>query len=220
MDVTHITGYTLGDFLNTMPFLSWYSKSKNEKIDLILPKKMAIFKGLDEFLLHQDFIGSVRFKTAKNANFNLRPTHGSVDRFPGMSWQTANNLGFDDIDMDLVLKIPFKEAEKQDKVYCCDRWSNRIMERSGLFRGIEFVFMDTTKDISYNLNIIKNSKMPVYTTFTGISILLNLCNIPIKIIYFDDLAGNSYYNKPTEYWYRSHFFINRGTEIIYYKDLI
>jgi hypothetical protein len=222
---TQVGQCAIGDFLNILPFLSHYTKVKGEKANLALEPGMQKFAGLKQFLEYQDFINAVTFDAPiADSELNLGiyctlENRFNITTFPRRTLGTAMLAGYTEIDHALTLRFPKVEVAEDvsQKIIVADRWSSRVMEKSGQFRGPEFYWLDYGKDIIYNLNLISQSKLPVYSTFTGIPILLNLCRIPVKVIYYEDLVN--YYGQHVTHFHIDHHFLDRDIELIWYKDL-
>lgn len=225
MKVSHCQGTAVGDFLNTLPFLSYYTQLKNEKASISLLPCMQNFTGLKEFLEYQPFIDKVYFDGPTSdcvmdlqIYCTLANQFGITD-FPRRSIGTARLAGFDQIDRNLTLRFPSVQTveDVSQKIIVADRVRTQVMRKSGQFDNPNFFWLDYSKDMIYNLNLMSRSKLPVYATFTGVAILLNLCRIPVKLIYYEDLVN--YYGRPVNHFHTDHHFLDRPIELVWYKDL-
>jgi hypothetical protein len=67
-----------------------------------------------------------------------------------------------------------------------------------------------------NAYIIKNSKHPFVSTFTGISGVADLLNKQQVVLWGDDIRN--WDNKPISYSFEKHFYGNRNSKLMYLGD--
>ena len=78
------------------------------------------------------------------------------------------------------------------------------------------VFLDYNNDLMTNAYIIKNSKKPFISTFTGISGIADLLNKEQIVLWGEDIRD--WDNKPIEYSFEKHFYGNRKSKLMYLGD--
>ena len=130
--------------------------------------------------------------------------------------------------------IPFKnfhlvEGDVRDKILVGDRWSTKdapdvddrrlsnLIESSGILDGLPTHYLDYTKDLVYNCNLINYSNRPLVTTFTGIAIMADLMKKRTIVVYDDDMVN--WNNKPIMATFDAHFYKNRKSSVYYIKAL-
>lgn len=225
----------LGDFCNCLPVLSGIYK-KYGKISLIIQNDMRKFSGIKEFLLVQElfdivaFVDEVEQVSSEVLPFNswvpeirlndIRPIE--TCRYE-LLFKTRYNLEFD-TDDNFILNVPYDTSvEYTDLLIVGDRCATTtadkrrkcgLLEVSGKFNGC--LFLDYTKPILYNLNLIKKSNHTFVTTVTGISVLVDLMNIKQDIYYDDEMITWDSRNSINDTFDR-HFYKNRKSTMKYLK---
>lgn len=224
----------LGDFLNCMPVMSGLSKQYG-MLDFVVTHKLRQFKGFHELMLSQGIFNTVSFDdevTPDPGSIIINPWNAREDKTnPDRPLETCrfeNNLkdiyGITvDVDDDFELKIPDMVVKVGKLNYVGDRWDSpvidtrrptRVLRASGKFAGCEW--LDYNNDLLTNAYIIKHSPMPLYTTFTGVSILADLLKKDMIVFWGDDLRN--WDNKTIDYSYRKHFYQNRNSKLVYIGD--
>ena len=79
------------------------------------------------------------------------------------------------------------------------------------------LYLDYTKDILYNLNLIKCSDKPFITTFTGIGIIADLMNKETIFGWDEDMRV--WDGHPVEYDFIRHYYGDRKSKLVYVKDI-
>ena len=209
MLITHKNTATIGDFANTWPFLSELSKSKGP-LDISLPSIYQKFIGFKEFLEYQDFVNEVDFDD-RIGDLDVQAHANESLPAPKRSYYTASQFNYN-IDRNLTLKVAdiFIPEELLCRPVVIERTFNNTMRNHGLFDNNNFYWLDFSNTISYNINICLKTKQPIYSTFTGLPIILDLFNVKQTLIWFDDVPGEQAYD-----W---HYFPERNTRLVYYKD--
>lgn len=219
----------LGDFLNCLPTLSGIYK-KYGKIDLVIQDSMERFVGIKELLEYQDMFSNIKFEK-EESNLNDRCWFNSwVDaEFDGVNpIETTRyqkfikqhyNIEFS-IDDTFILKFPKIELDVDfsDSIVIGDRCSKTTDDKSRssniLSTNVNFsdcVFLDFSKSLSYNCNVISAAKKFI-TTFTGVSVLVDLMGIDFDIYYEPSFDG--WANQSIEYTYKKHFYQNRKSNLL------
>jgi len=225
----------LGDFCNCLPVLSGIYK-KYGKISLIIQNDMQKFNGIKEFLLAQEMFNVVAFEyevskiTGEILPFNswvpdikindIRPIE--TCRYE-ILFKTRYNLEFN-TDDDFILNVPYEPVDIIDYVIgdrCAITTSDKrrkcgLLEFSGKFN--DGVFLDYSKPILYNLNLIKKSTNNFITTTTGISVIVDLMHIQ-QDIYYDDEMVNWDNRNNIEDTFTRHYYKNRKSKMKYLEPL-
>jgi hypothetical protein len=202
MLISHKQTGTIGDLATSFPVLSSLSKLVGP-INLTLPKLYdeRYFNGLKEFLEYQDFIGTVDFNDG-DGDFDLQchpiPTHGhgSPIQTYFVKNKIFNELKIDvEIDFNLKLKVPFIEIpyEIKNKNIIVDRVKTKVLERTGLFKNNEenywinpsIPFVEKGDSLSYNINVCLQTTKELITTPTGLPIILQHFDKPMKVYQLD-----------------------------------
>jgi hypothetical protein len=233
----------LGDFLNALPVLSGISKSYGKPY-FIIRNKLKKFKGIKEFLLYQDIFDDVVFDdeiflygdsslimsswTREDKNNHNRPTE--TCRYE--NWMKDNyNLSFD-VDDDIQIKYPDVNVVIDDNYYVGDRWNVFGIDdrrRTNVLSYLsEFNMLSYDTDILTNCYIIKNSKKPFITNFTGVSILSDLLNKETFVVWKSEDWNEEFRKGDDVKWdngkniqqvFAKHFYGNRYSKLIHAKDL-
>jgi hypothetical protein len=209
MLITHKDTATIGDFANTWPYLSEIAK-RYGPVDISLPGIYQKFLGLKEFLEYQDFVNTVDFEDSEG-DLDVQAHANESLPIPKRSYYTAVQHQWP-IDRNLILKVPDISIPEKllQKPIVIDRTFNNTIKTHGMFLSDEYQWLDYTMPISYNINICLKTKQPIYATFTGLPIILDLFNVEQTLIWFDDVPGQQAFE-----W---HYFPERKTKLIYYKD--
>ena len=209
MLITHKNTGTIGDFANTWPLLSEISK-RYGPVDISLPNIYQKFLGFKEFLEYQDFVNNVDFDN-RDGDIDVQAYADESLPIPKRCYYSASKMQWP-INRELVLKVADIEIPKEllQKPIVIDRTLNNTMRTHNLFNSDEYYWLDFSNSLSYNINICIKTNQPIYSTFTGLPIILDLFNIEQTLIWFDDVPGKQAFD-----W---HYFPERKTKLIYYKD--
>jgi hypothetical protein len=195
---------------------------------------MVNFNGIKEFLLAQEIFDVVAFKS------EVQTVTGNVFAFN--SWVPEKKLndirpietcryemlfkeryGFDfETDDDFVLNIPVDELIEKTSIQlvgdrCATTTSDKrrncgLLELSNKFN--DCLFLDYSKPILYNLNLIKTSDFKFITTVTGISVLVDLMNIK-QDIYYENEMINWDNRSGIQDTFDRHYYKNRNSNLVY-----
>ena len=228
----------LGDFCNALPVISGLSKYKNEKIDLIIRSEMRKFNGLKEFLSYQPMFSSIEFDdelftygtimelsswTRMDQNNKDRP----IETCRYENW--AKDLYRIDFEVDDQFEILVDDTEVdcfKDRTIVGDRWNHQtidtrrktnVVEHGASLDPAKVYYLDYSKPIMHNLNIIKQNPNPFVTTFTGIGIIADLMNKETIVCWDED--RRIWDGHPVEFDFRRHYYGNRKSSLVYVKDL-
>lgn len=209
MIVSHKNTNTIGDFANTWPFISQLAKAAGP-IEITLPPVYTKFVGLREFLEYQVFVKSVDFDDRDSHVDVQAHANWSSSTEPRRCYYTADQF---QIPIDRALTLRVEDIDIPDKVVnktiVIDRTRNNILSHTNWFKSEDYYWLDFSKPLSYNINVcLKASR--VIATFTGLPVILDLFHKEFDLIWFDDING------PLSY--REHFFSERNSKLIYYKD--
>ena len=209
MLITHKNTATIGDFANTWPLLSEISK-RYGPVDISLPNIYQKFLGFKEFLEYQDFVNNVDFDN-RDGDIDVQAYADESLPIPKRCYYSASKMQWP-INRELVLKVADIEIPKEllQKPIVIDRTLNNTIRKHNLFNSDEYYWLDFSNSLSYNINICIKTNQPIYSTFTGLPIILDLFNIEQTLIWFDDVPGEQAFD-----W---HYFPERKTKLIYYKD--
>ena len=216
----------MGDFLNCLPVLSGIYNEYG-KIDLVIQDSMEKFNGFIDLLSYQDIFNSVTFQKetpelSKHIWFNSWVDGVEYDGLNPIETtryekyiKYVSGLKFD-IDSDFILKIPHLNINPID-IVIGDRCSITTVDRSRPTEVLktsekysDSVYLNFSRSCIYNANVIKQANKFI-TTFTGISIMADLMNIPLDIYYTKNLDG--WQNQSIEYSYMKHFYMNRKSTL-------
>lgn len=233
----------LGDFLNGMPVMSGISKSYG-KYTLIIKSEMRKFKGLKEFLEHQDLFEEVLFDDElflygdivhmsswpirEDKNDSNRPTE--TCRYENFM---KDNYGLEFIvDDEFIVKTPDFDIKIKDAYYVGDRWSvgniDARRETHILSHLENCEFIDFNRPMLENAYIIKNLKKPFITNFTGVGMLADLLNKELYCVWKAEdwkpefRVGNdvSWDNgKNIHQIFEKHFYLNRKGKLVHASEL-
>lgn len=228
----------LGDFGNALPVISGLSLYDGRPVDLIIRGEMKKFVGIKELLLEQPCINSVEFddEVFSNGAINLSSwtrmdqddTNRPVETCRYENW-IRDNYGIDfkvDDNFELVIKeTPFEDFT--DKYIVGDRWNHATIDTRRKTQVVKdganpdpskVEYLDYTKSIMHNLNLVKYSKKPFITTFTGIGILADLMNKETIVCWDEDMR--MWDGHPVEFDFKRHYYGDRKSKLVYVKDLV
>lgn len=224
----------LGDFLNVIPVLSGIYKSTGEQIEFVLRQDMKKFNGIKEFLKYQDMFSDVLFDdeifsfgdppvmmsswTREDKKNPLRPIE--TCRYENNTNDYYPHLKFE-VDDSFILKVPELNLPIADTFYIGDRWFGADIDtrrKSGMLSHLDKgVFLDYNRPMMENAYLIKNSKFPFVSTFTGVSNIADLLNVKHLVIYDDELK--TWDSKPIQYSFEKHYYGDRNGKLLYLNDL-
>lgn len=224
----------LGDTLNVMPVLSGIYKSTGHKISLTVRDKMRAFNGFKEFMQYQDCIAAVKFESdvTMDETYQVMSLIEDFTLHPNRPYETVRleedfkrryNIDFE-VDDSFLLKVPDTDIQ-ENKFLVADRTmigsgdtrrSFDFLKASERFPLDKCLFLDYNQPILYNAALIKQSKKPLFTTFTGSSNIADLLNKECVVLWGDDLYN--WDNKPIEYSFNKHFYRDRKCKLQYLGD--
>jgi hypothetical protein len=231
----------LGDFCNALPVISGISKYKSEKIHLVIRPEMRKFNGIKEFLKYQPMIEEVDFSddlitfgdimtisswTRMDQENENRP----IETCRYENWVNDNYRMLFEVDDDFEIKVfPMFTDDVSDKTIIGDRWSSKqdpsidarrntnVIENGVNLDSSKVFYLDYSKPIMYNLNIIKNNPKPFITTFTGIGIISDLMNKETIVGWDEDMRN--WDGHPVEFDFKRHYYGNRKSKLVHVKDI-
>lgn len=225
----------VGDTLNVLPVLSGIYKSTGHKISLTVRDKMKMFNGFREFMQYQECIAALKFEsevTLDNTYQHLG-LENNFTQHPTRPWETVRleeyfkgryNIQFE-VDDGFRLNVPKLPARPDDKFFVGDRMfhiemdqrrSFNVLETSGKFLLDKCAFLDYNQPMLYNAALINETKKPIFTTFTGVSVIADLLKKEQIVFYSDDIKN--WDNKPIEYSFNKHFYRDRKSKLTYLGD--
>ena len=230
----------LGDFANALPVISGLSLYDKRPIDLIIKSEMRKFNGIKELLLQQPCINSVEFdgEVYFNGGINLSSWTRMDQDDPNRPVETCRyeNWIRDNYKLDFKVDDNFKivtppvyipDGFDENKYVIGDRWNHTTIDTRRKTNVVEHgvqpdpskvIYLDYTKDILYNLNLIQCSNKPFITTFTGIGILADLIEKETIVCWDEDMR--MWDGHPVEYDFIRHYYGNRKSKLVYVKDLV
>jgi hypothetical protein len=232
----------LGDFCNALPVISGISKSVGHKIHLIIRPEMRKFNGIKEFLQHQKMIKDVDFSDdllvfgdimtlSSWTRMQQEDADRPVETCRYENWVRDNyQLDFR-VDDDFEVQVePTPVEDVTDKTIIGDRWSaqqdpavdtrrnTNVVEHGVNPDPTKVFYLDYTKPIMYNLNLIKNNPNPFVTTFTGIGIIADLMNKETIVCWDEDMR--TWDGHPVGFDFKRHYYADRYSKLVYVKDLV
>lgn len=216
----------LGDFLNSFPVLSGLVKQYGQ-LDFVIRHEMRKFNGLVDFLMYQELFNKIEFDdsvtsiespvilsswTREDQNNSVRP----IETCRYENWLIDNYKLEFQVDDNFYLKVADCSVEITDSIYGGDRWSGPDIDQRrkswtlAHLSGIKF--LDYNQDMMTNAYIIKHSRDPFVSTFTGISGLADLLGKTQFVLYGDDIAN--WDNRPISYSFKKHYYGNRNSRLM------
>ena len=230
----------LGDFSNALPVISGLSKYINDPIDLIIRGEMRKFVGIKELLLYQPCIKSVEFDDevyfngAMNLSSWTRMDQENPDRPVETcryeNWVNDNYRMLFEVDDDFELMVqpmPHISMESTNNYIIGDRWNHPTIDTRRKVQVVKdgvnpdpskVLYLDYTKSLMYNLNLVKNSPKPFITTFTGVGILADLMNKETIVCWDEDMR--MWDGHPVEFDFKRHYYGNRKSKLVHVKDVV
>ena len=108
-----------------------------------------------------------------------------------------------------------------------DRWNHETIDTRRKTNVVEHgaqpdpskvVYLDYSKDLLYNLNLIQCSNKPFISTFTGIGILADLMYKETIVCWDEDMR--TWDGHPVEFDFIRHYYGNRSSKLVHVKELI
>lgn len=231
--------HNLGDFMHCLPTLSGLYKKTGEQLSFGICNRLERFKGIKELLQYQDMFEEVKFMheiTQPSDRYiivddvgNERGDNNSpicVRRFH--NFIVDNYLIDYEIDNDFVLKIENLNLDVADKTIIGDRWSpndapdvdtrrkSNLIKDSGVIDESKSHYLDYTKDLMYNCNLIRYSHAPFITTFTGIGIVADLMYKETVVLWDEDMRN--WQGWGVEHDFKLHYYQNRNSKLVNIND--
>ena len=231
--------HNLGDFSHCLPALSGLYKFTNHKMHFVICDRLQRFRGIRELLLAQEMFEQVSFvcelppqplpaiiidDTGDKGDHGL---NSAIAHKYANFIKQVSGIPFE-IDDDFELQVPLMPIENiQDKVLVGDRWApkdapdvddrrlSNLIEGSGILKNLDTVYLDYTKDLVYNCNLIKDTNRPFVTTVTGVAVLADLMKKETIVLYDNDM--DNWNNKTMNEIFSDHFYLNRKTSLHYIK---
>lgn len=234
--------HNLGDFIHCLPVLSGIYK-KTGLISFGICDRLNRFNGIKDLLMSQQIFSNVHFMSEQliAANYIIIDDSQSdlgveyeplvVRRYYNFVRNNYPEFYFD-LDVDFELIVPFHSDSliHENKILVGDRWSSNDatdvderrfsnnIQRYDKFNTDRFLYLDFTKELLYNLSLIKYNKNPFISTFTGIGILSDMMSKETHILWDDDLYN--WDNNPISYAFELHYYKNRSSYLHYIKDFL
>jgi hypothetical protein len=232
--------HNLGDFIHCLPVLSGLAKKLDSQISFGICNRLERFKGIKELLMAQGFFSNVNFMyelyTTDN-NYILLEDTGTEEGYGTRPIVThkmytfiRDNYKIDfECDDDFELKLQDVLVEDTgDKFVIGDRWSpkdavdvdtrrySNLIESANIIPKENAIYLDYTKDLMYNCNLVKKSAKPFISTFTGIGILADLMKKETHVLWDEDMRN--WQGKPVEHDFDLHYYKNRNSKLFYIHD--
>ena len=228
----------LGDFANALPVISGISKYKNEKIHLIIRSEMRKFNGIKELLKYQPMIEDVDFSDdllvfgdvmnlSSWTRMDQEDENRPVETCRYENWVNDNYRMLFEVDDKFELQVKDEPMEFTDLYIIGDRWNHPTIDtrrktqvvKDGVNPDESKVhYLDYSKPIMENLNLIRYSYKPFITTFTGVGILADLMNKETIVCWDEDMR--MWDGHPVEFDFKRHYYGNRKSKLVYVKDVI
>ncbi len=195
----------VGDFVYCLFVFEYLNRKHSLTFDLRIPNNFERrIPGFCDLFRYQPYINSCDYvKNEKNISdfteFDL--SNNAYDTFYAQYFVNyfCETLGVEcDYNKDFELHIPNLTNQEDldfysNKIIVGDRMSNaldrrrshHLLRRSCRFEGSDYFYVNETFPFLVNCAIIKASKHPFHSTWTGISIIANMMNKEL-ILYYDD----------------------------------
>ncbi len=236
MNLFLVQSGNLGDTCNILPVLSGIYNKYGEKISLVVREKMKNFKGFKKLIESQPFIDSLKFEgediTGEYIPVFLENEYDTKFNIPYETiryyeyFRRKMGLSFFDVDESFNLIVPEKKVNVDSNLYIIgDRKYSKhadtrrafdVLKSSNHFPESKCYFLEYNNDLIHNLNIIRNSKNPFITTFTGIAVLADLMYKETMVCYSTDIQNWDGF--PINKSFKQHFFQNRNCELVSLED--
>jgi hypothetical protein len=231
----------LGDFCNALPVISGISKYVNQKIHLIIRPEMRKFNGIKEFLKYQPMVEEVDFSDdlitfgdimtlSSWTRMDQEDADRPIETCRYENWVNDNYRILFEVDDEFEIQVfPMFVGDFDDKTIIGDRWSAKqdpsvdarrstnVIENGAKLDNDKVVYMDYSKTLMYNCNLIKQNPNPFITTFTGIGIIADLMNKETIVGWDEDMR--TWDGHPVEFDFKRHYYGNRKSKLVYVKDI-
>jgi hypothetical protein len=232
----------LGDFCNALPVISGLSKHFKQKIHLIIRPEMRKFNGIKEFLKYQPMIEDVDFSDdllvfgevvtlSSWTRMDQEAADRPIETCRYENW-VRDNYGLEfQVDDDFEIQVfPMFIDDLTNRHIIGDRWSSKqdpsvdtrrntnVIEHGANPDPTKVTYLDYTKPIMHNLNVIKNNPNPFITTFTGIGIIADLMNKETIVCWDEDMR--TWDGHPVGFDFKRHYYGDRNAKLVYIKDLV
>jgi hypothetical protein len=232
----------LGDFLNCVPVLAGLH-NKFGKFNLIVKHQTAKFKGFKEFLMYQDLFHNVYFDNEFQGEVIYMDNWGSEGEYkrnPNRPIETCkyenflkdiHKLDFE-VDDKFILKYPKCDVEIKDTYYVGDRWdhfSTDNRRKTNILSHLkDFEFIDFNNDLLTNCYIIKESKKPFITNFTGVGMMADLLDKELFCVWKPEdwnpewIVGDGITwdnGKNINQVFEKHFYLDRKAKLVHASEL-
>jgi len=231
----------LGDFCNALPVISGISKYVGEKIHLLIRPEMRKFNGIKEFLKYQSMIEEVDFSDdlivfgdimtiSSWTRMDQEDTNRPIETCRYENWVNDNYRMLFEVDDDFKIQVfPMFVDDLTNKIIIGDRWSSEQDPSVDIRRNTNVIengvkpdpsrvfYLDYSKPLMYNLNIIKQNPHPFITTFTGIGIISDLMNKETVVGWDEDMR--IWDGHPVEFDFSRHYYGNRKSKLVHVKDI-
>lgn len=199
----------MGDFLLTLPVVSWYYKTHGEKAHYVLSKNFPLYKKVESLVLHQSCVEKISYVdvgTDAFVHWKFNPGEFGIDgpyynfgfpiypdRYIPKFFGEINGLGYDE---EFKLECPGIFDTYKDKTV----WIQASKYRNDyeLFKTHikpEYVELDLKNDVILNVGLALGAKNTV-TTMGGFAIIMELANKVSTIYgYADEFSRNHMYYK-------------------------
>ena len=147
------------------------------------------------------------------------------------NWVNDNYRMLFEVDDDFQVQVfPMFIDDLTDKIIIGDRWSSKqdpsvdtrrntnVIENGVNPDPSKVFYLDYSKPLMYNLNIIKNNPNPFITTFTGIGIIADLMNKETIVGWDEDMRV--WDGRPVEFDFSRHYYGNRKSKLVHVKDIV
>jgi hypothetical protein len=234
----------LGDFCNALPVISGISKRFDQKIELFIRPEMRKFAGIKQFLKYQPMFSEVYFHDevfnygdiltiSSWTRMDQEAADRPIETCRYENWVRDNYQLEFQVDDDFEIEVdPMVDTviETTTKTIIGDRWSSKqdpnidtrrntnVVEGGTNLDPNEVFYLDYTKPIMYNLNLIKNSPKPFITTFTGIGIIADLMHKETIVCWDEDMR--IWDGHGVEFDFKRHYYGDRNAKLVYVKDLV
>jgi hypothetical protein len=226
----------LGDFANALPVISGIAKY-TEPVDLIIRGEMRKFNGIKELLLYQPCIKSVQFddeifvQGALNLSswtrMDQEDENRPVETCRYENWVNDNYRMLFEVDDKFELQVQDDPMEFTDLYIIGDRWNHPTIDNRRKTQVVKdgvnpdeskVHYLDYSKPIMENLNLIRYSYKPFITTFTGVGILADLMNKETIVCWDEDMR--MWDGHPVEFDFKRHYYGDRKSKLVYVKDVV
>lgn len=207
----------LGDFLLTLPVVSWHYKNTGEKAHFVLSDNFPLYKKAERLVRMQEFteeityvnVGTDAFRdwefdpswfgiNGKYVNFGFYPNVRLQDYYMPDLHAEHHKMG---VDYDFRLNIGDNSPLVHDKNYTV--WVEASPWRSELGRLRSIIpagCMELTGDFVDDAVIAKHAKT-VYSTMGGFMVIMDLCRIPCNVYGDAGIIGDKKMFYKTEHNY-------------------